>query len=85
MSFFSFELDATVLALIFVSGDLVVAILALVSTLGSVTFGLLTAGLALVSVLTYESVNLVTAFFGVSFDPPFSAMSIILRSVRSCL
>ena len=67
------------------SGDLVVTVLALVSILDCVTFGLVTACLALVSVLTLTSVDFLVAFFGVSLEPPFSAMSIILRSVRSCL
>ena len=89
MTFFSFGLVDAVLALVsalgFVSVDLVATIFALVSTLESFTFGLVVTVLALVSVLAFVSVDLTTAFFGASLVPPVSAISIILRSVRSCL
>ena len=39
----------------------------------------------LVSILVFFSVVLVADFFGDNLEPPVSAISIILRSVRFCL
>ena len=59
------------------------AAFALVSAGLAAAFALVSAGLAVTFILV--SAGLAVAFFGDSFEPPVSAMSIILSNVRFCL